>query len=103
MEGQIGKEICPDAIINLKNFFANIQDCPAGRAMDEESRREKILPGASASFRKGRRSRRVAAKARLKPARSREEPPPWCPKEPPSLPGPGAFLKTGGGQDTQDT
>jgi hypothetical protein len=26
------------------------QDCPAGRAMDEESRRENILPGASDPF-----------------------------------------------------
>jgi hypothetical protein len=66
--------------------------------MDEESRRERILPGASASFRKGRRGGRVAAKPRLKPARSREEPPPWSPKESPSPPRPGLHTKLGVGK-----
>ena len=47
------------------------------------------------SFRKGRRDRRAAEKPRLKPACSREEPPPWSPKESLSPPGPGSHIKLG--------
>ena len=53
--------------------------------------------GHPASFRKGRRNRRPAAKPRLKPACSREEPPPWSPKESPSPPGPALRAKLGVG------
>ena len=49
------------------------------------------------SFRKGRRDRRAAEKPRLKPARSKEEPAPWSPKESPSPPGPGIRTKLGVG------
>jgi len=49
-------------------------------------------------FRKGRGVRRTAEKPRLKPASSREEPPPWSPKEWPSPLGRGSH-KTGGGQN----
>jgi len=53
--------------------------------------------GHPVSFRKGRRDRRAAEKPRLKPACSREEPPPWSPKESPSPPGLGLRTKLGVG------
>jgi hypothetical protein len=49
-------------------------------------------------FRKERRDREAAEKPRLKPARSKEEPAPWSPKESPSLPGPGLRPKLGVGE-----
>jgi hypothetical protein len=51
-------------------------------------------------FRKERRDRRAAEKPRLKSASSREEPPPWSPKESPSPPGPGFHIKLGVGKKT---
>ena len=68
---------------NAHPQFSTRQDGPGGRAMDEESRRERILPGPSRPYRKGRRDPRAAEKPRLKPARSNEEPAPWSPKESP--------------------
>ena len=53
--------------------------------------------GHPVSFRKGRRDRRPAEKPRLKPACSREEPPPWSPKESLSPPGPRPHTKLGVG------
>jgi hypothetical protein len=82
---------------NAQPQFSTRQDGPGGRAMDEESRRERILPGRSRPFRKGRRDPRAAGKPRLKPARSKEEPAPWSPKESPSPPGPGLRPKLGVG------
>ena len=49
------------------------------------------------SFRKGRWDRRPAEKPRLKPACSREEPPPWSPKESLSSQGLGPHTKLGVG------
>ena len=49
-------------------------------------------------FRGGRRDRRVAAKTRLEPARTGEEPLPWSPKESLSPTGPMLYSKLGVGK-----
>jgi len=51
-----------------------------------------------APFRKGRRERKAAQKPRLKPACSKEDPPPWSPKESPSPLGPELRTKLGVGK-----
>jgi hypothetical protein len=51
-----------------------------------------------APFREGRRDRRAAEKPQLKPACSKEEPPPWSSKESPSPPGPALRAKLGVGK-----
>jgi hypothetical protein len=66
--------------------------------MDEESRRERIAPGRSGVFPRGKAGSKGCAKTRRKPACSKEEPLPWSPKESLSPPGRMLPIKLGVGK-----